>query len=373
MRKKLLFVVNVDRFFLSHRLPIAKEALTRGYEVHVAAGATERAADIEKEGLVFHPLSLARGRAGLIDTLKSIVELGALFRRVKPDIAHLVTIKPVLFGGIAARILGVPHVVAAISGLGFVFLDRGVAANLRRWAVLFLYRLALGSKRAQVIFQNAEDRDSLIGSACIRAKQTIMIKGAGVDLTRFKAEPEREGTPVVILPARLLADKGVREFAQAAQLLRAKGHKARFCLVGEIDPANPASLTTDEIQLWARSGVVEIWGHRDDMPDVMAQAHIVALPSYREGMPKALLEAAACGRAIVTTDVPGCRDAIEPNKTGLLVPERDGPALAAGIESLLIEPERRRALGLAGRALAERCFDVKSVVRQHIDIYESGL
>lgn len=369
MTRRLLFVVNVDWFFLSHRMPVAQQAQREGYEVHLATGLTDRRAELEAAGLVLHPLAMARGHAGWLESFSTMLALFRLFRHLRPDLVHLVTIKPVLLGGLAARLAGVPAVVAAISGLGFVFTAQGWRAAGRRWAVACLYRLALGGKRLRVICQNRDDLDQVTHMAGLDAGQTMLIRGSGVDLTRFVATPLPDGMPVVMLAARLLADKGVREFVLAARQLRGAGVQARFCLVGAIDPDNPASLGEAELQAWAQEGVVELWGHRADMPQVLAASHVVVLPSYREGMPKILLEAAACGRAVVTTDVPGCRDAIEPNISGLLVPPRDGAALALVIRRLLDDPLACRRMGQAGRDLAQRCFGEQDVVAAHMRLY----
>lgn len=372
MSRRLMFVVNVDWFFLSHRLPIALAALGEGYEVHVACGDTGRCAEIESHGMAVHRLGLARGKAGLFSSLSSFLQIAGLFRRLKPDIVHLVTIKPVLFGGLAARISGIHSVVAAISGLGFVFVGDGFAARLRRRLVGRVYRLALGKDNVKVVFQNPYDRDTLGRLAGIPDSKVEMIRGSGANLGLYRSGPIPEGAPVVMLAARLLWDKGVKEFVQAAEILRAEGQAARFCLVGDIDPDNPASLTGRDIDDLQKRGIVELWGYRDDMHEVLPQATIVTLPSYYgEGLPKVLIEAAACGRPIVTTDHPGCRNAIEPGVSGLLVPARDGPALAAAIGALIADPRRCAVMGGAGRLLAEREFDVEQVVRKHLDIYRA--
>jgi glycosyltransferase involved in cell wall biosynthesis len=220
----------------------------------------------------------------------------------------LVTIKPVLMGGLVTRLAGVPAVVAAVPGLGFVFMARGAKAAVRRWLVGALYPVAFGHRNLTVIFQNLDDRATLTKLAHLPDSKVVMIRGSGVDLAQYGHTPLPLGVPVVLLAARLLADKGVREFVQAARLLKQQGVCARFCLAGSVDPANPASLADKELTQWANEGVIELWGQRSDMPDVLRAAHLVVLPSYREGLPKVLLEAAACGRAVVTTDVPGCRD-----------------------------------------------------------------
>ena len=371
MHHTLLFVVNVDWFFLSHRLPIALEAQRLGYEVHIATGLTDKLDELQRHGLVVHPLALDRSSAGVGNAWRTMVELWRVFRAVRPDVVHLVTINPVLLGGLMARLAGVPAVVAAVSGLGFVFVARGVKAKGRRLLVGLLYRLALGHRNLKVIFQNPDDRASLAKVMHLPANKVAMIRGSGVDLAQYVHSSIPSGVPVVVLAARLLVDKGVREFVQAARLLKQRGVSVRFCLVGTVDPANPTSLTDAELAQWVSEGVVEVWGHRSDMPQVLAVAQIVVLPSYYgEGLPKVLIEAAACGRAVVTTDHPGCRDAIDPGVTGVLVPVRNAAALAEAIEGLLTDPVRCQAMGNAGRALAERAFDVRQVVAAHLRIYQ---
>lgn len=374
MSRTLMFVVNVDWFFLSHRLPIALEAMRQGYQVHIATSLTDKQGELERNGLVVHPLALDRSSAGLGNAWRTMVQLWQIFRAVRPDVVHLVTIKPVLLGGLVARLAGVPAVVAAVSGLGFVFVAKGVKASARRWLVGGLYRLALGHHNLKVIFQNPDDQASLARLAHLTGRKVAMIRGSGVNLAQYRVMPMPIGVPVIVLAARLLAEKGVREFVQSAQILRQRSQVvgcARFVLVGEPDLANPGSLRPEELAQWAEDGVVELWGHRTDMPQLMAAAHVVVLPSYYgEGLPKVLIEAAACGRAVVTTDHPGCRDAIDPDVTGFLVPPRDAVALANAIEELLINPVRCATMGQAGRELAESAFDVRQVVAAHLQIYQ---
>jgi glycosyltransferase involved in cell wall biosynthesis len=369
IQPKLLFVVNVDWFFLSHRLPIALEAIRLGYEVHIAVGITDRLTEMQSHGLHVHPLGISRSKTGLGEAFTVAEQIWGVYKTVKPDVVHLVTIKPVLMGGILARLAGVPAVVAAVSGLGFVFLESGLVAAVRRRLVGTLYKASFGHRNLKVIFQNAQDKATLVKLADLSEAQTELIRGSGVDVAQFTAGPLPHGTPVVMLAARLLADKGVREFVKAARLLKAAGSTARFCLVGTADLHNPTSLTQTELDAYEKEGIVELWGHRTDMAATLSAAHIVVLPSYREGLPKVLIEAAACGRAVVTTDVPGCRDAIEPGITGVLVPARDAPALSQAIAALLADALHCHAMGQAGRRLAEQAFDIRQVVAQHLRIY----
>ena len=369
---KLLFVVNAPEFFLSHRLPLALAARAAGYEVHVATGPGAAVNDIVAQGFAFHPLPLTRSGLNPLRELRTVLAMHRLIRRLAPDVLHLVTIKPVLYGGLVARYLGVPKVVAAISGLGAVFVAESGPLVWLRHMVKSLYRLALGHGRVTVIFQNPDDRDLLIELGAVKASSTVLICGSGVDLAECPVMPEPAGVPVVVMAARLLRDKGVLEFVEAARLLRGRGIDGRFLLVGAPDPGNPASPRAEDVQSEVSAGCIEYLGPRTDVPAIFAGANLVVLPSYREGLPKVLAEASACARAVVTTDVPGCRDAIVVNETGLLVPVRDPVALAGAIGELLADPVRRRQMGLAGRRLAEQKFSVTQVVSAHLAIYRAA-
>ena len=368
----LLFVVNNPAFFMSHRVPVALAAQTAGYDVHVATMDGPAVADIQALGMTHHAIPMTRSGKRPLQELGTLLALVRLFRRLRPDVVHLVTIKPVLYGGIAARLARVPGMVAAISGLGFVFLSNSLKMRLVRAVVARLYRIALGHPNSRVIFQNANDRDLLKSLGAVRDEQVVIIRGAGVDLDAFRPTPEPPAPPVVVtMVARLLRDKGVQEFVQAARLLRERGVPVTMQLVGGLDAGNPASATQADVDAWQQDGCVQALGERSDVAALYAAAHIAVLPSYREGLPKSLIEAAACGRAVVTTDVPGCRDAIEPNVTGLLVPVRDAAALADAIARLAEDASLRQAMGAAGRALAEREFDINQVARIHVALYDA--
>ncbi|WP_434644367.1 glycosyltransferase family 4 protein [Achromobacter piechaudii] len=372
MSRRLMFVVNNPAFFMSHRVPVALAAQQAGYDVHVATMDGPAVAEIQSLGMTHHAIPMTRSGKHPLQELNTLRALVRLFRRVRPDVVHLVTIKPVLYGGIAARLARVPGMVAAISGLGFVFLSNSLKMRLVRAVVARLYRVALGHPNSRVIFQNANDRDLLKSLGAVRDEQVVMIRGAGVDLDAYRATPEPPSPPVVVtMVARLLRDKGVREFVEAASILRKRGLPVTMQLVGGVDAGNPTSATQQEVDAWQRDGAVEALGERSDIASLYAACHIAVLPSYREGLPKSLIEAAASGRAVVTTDVPGCRDAIEPGKTGLLVPVRDAPALADAIARLVEDAALRQSMGEAGRRLAESEFDIRRVARVHVELYEA--
>ncbi len=371
--QRILFVVNDPAFFLSHRLPLAIAARKQGYDVHIATAAGAAADRIIAQGFKFHPLPLSRSGQKPYQELLSLLQLYRLFKQVNPDLVHLVTIKPVLYGGIAARLAHIQAVVAAVSGLGSVFLASGIKARIVKAVVTAFYRFALGHKNLRVIFQNADDRNLLVDMNVLQVNKAVMIRGSGADLSTCRYVPEPEGVPVVAMASRLLKDKGVWEFVAAAEEAHARGIQARFVLAGDIDPGNPTSLTATDIESIKQGGCVEVGGYCQDIASFFASAHVIVLPSYREGLPKVLVEAAACGRAVVTTDVPGCRDAIDPDKTGVLVPVYDSHALANAIVCLVEQPELRRALGAAGRVLAENEFGIERIAQKHLDIYQELL
>lgn len=371
MSKRILFVVNCPAFFISHRLPLALAAKQEGYEVHVATMPGEATDQIAAVELIHHELPLTRSGRNPLNELFVFTAIYKLFRQLEPTLVHLVTIKPVLYGGLAARLARVPCVLAAVSGLGFVFISKGLKASLTRVGIKSLYRLAFGKKNLRVIFQNPDDCNSFVKAGILCAEKSVLIRGSGVDLAHYATNIEPDKFPVVIMVARLLRDKGVDEFVAAARTLKQQDIKARFLLVGDVDPHNPATMTLSELDSLKAEGYVELLGYRKDVSELFAAASIVVLPSYREGLPKVLLEAAAAGRAVVTTNVPGCRDAIEPGVTGLLVPVRDAKALASAIQCLIEDVGLCQRMGREGRRLAEREFSIEKIVQAHLDVYRT--
>jgi glycosyltransferase involved in cell wall biosynthesis len=368
--KKLLIIVNVDWFFLSHRLPIALAAKEAGYEVHIATGLTQPIETLEQYGFVVHPLNLSRGSQRISEVFSLFSAIRRLIQTLKPDVVHLVTIKPVLIGGVAARLAKVPKVVAAISGLGYVFTAHGLFAGIRRSLIGALYRLALSHQRAIAIVQNQDDGCVLRQITGLSTSQCVLIRGSGVDLDQWAWQPLPSGKPIVMMASRLLRDKGVQEFIDAARLLK-HTDLATFVLVGSLDPENPSSLSQHDLDTWTSEGVVEVWGHRSEMRSTLSRATIVVLPSYREGLPKVLIEASALGRPCVTTDVPGCRDAIDDGSTGRLVKPRDARDLANVLRQLLEDPISLQCMAKETRLFAEENFSLAEVVQTHLEIYQN--
>jgi len=370
MKHKLLFFITEDWYFWSHRLPIARAARDAGFEVLIATRVHQHKERIEKEGFRLIPINLIRRNKNIFREIFSILEIIKIYRREKPDIVHHVALKPVLYGSWAARIAGIPGVVNALAGLGFIFVAQGWKVSILRRFVAFAYRSAFSASNLIAIFQNPEDLKLFVDAGVVKSKKAVLIRGSGVDTSRFIHLPEAGGIPTIALASRMLWDKGVGELVDAARQLRKDGVNCRAVLVGIPDPQNPASIPEDTLRRWHAEGMVEWWGHREDMPEVFAKSNIVVLPSYREGLPKVLLEAASCGRAIVATDVPGCREIVRHNENGLLVPPHDPKALADALKVLVEDAELRAKMGARGREIVEAEFSEEIVVKQTMEVYK---
>lgn len=369
MRRSLFIVANSLSYFLSHRLRLAQTAQENGFDVHIVTPSDAPVELIHRYGFHYHNLPLSRSGKNLIKEFKSFLYLYNLFKDEKPTLVHTVTIKPVLYGGIAARLARVPGLVSAISGLGTIFIDDSLKGKFFRSFIHRLYIIAMKHPNHRVIFQNRDDRNTLTSINAVQESHTRIIRGSGVDLNLYKYVKEQDSNFVVTMASRLLKDKGVYEFVEAARVIHQRGYNVEFRLMGEPDKDNPSSVTTQELELWRQENEVVLLGFRSDVYLQYAQSNIVCLPSYREGLPKCLIEAAACGRAVVTTNVPGCRDAIEPGVSGLLVPVKNARKLADAIQTLLDDSEQRKMMGTKGRALAKTEFDIERIVEQHLEIY----
>ena len=372
--KRLLFLLNDAPFFVTHRLAVAIAARAVGFEVHVAVPFEARAAaTIRAAGILLHDVPLRRGARAPAGELRLIAAYWRLIGTLQPDVVHAVTMKPVLYGGLVARLRGVTAVVHAVTGLGYLFVSAGPLAWLQRKLVLALYRLSLGHPNARAIFQNPDDRDLFLRRRVVRPDSTVMIRGCGVDTREFPYTPEPPGPPLVLFPARIIGDKGVREFVSAARILKDFGVKATFRLLGRTDPDNPTNVAESEVRAWEAEGVVEWRGFSTEMPIELALSHVVCMPSYREGLPRVLIEAAAVGRPIVTTDVPGCREVVRDGDNGVLVPVRDPVALAKALRRLLDDKRLRAAMGARGRARVMAEFSVESFVADSLAVYGAVL
>lgn len=372
-KKRVLIVGNDAKYFFSHHLPVALGAHADGYETHVAIPIDLPDSRADLCPLTFHSIPLDRASRNIGKELKTFTTLVQLYRLLGPDLVHNITIKPVLYGGLAAKIIGVPAIVHTMTGLGFVFTTNDWKKKPLRELVSSLLKMACHQKgKMRIIFQNPDDLEVFARARICRRADGVVICGVGVDLKKFTVSPEPTGPVVVMFPSRMLWEKGIREFVTAAKVLREKGLSARFVLVGATD-SNPTSVPQNVIDQWAAENIIEYWGWRSDMSSTLPEAHIVCLPSYREGLSTVLIEAAASGRASVTTDVPGCREVVHHGENGLLVPVRDPVSLARALEKLIGDPEMRGRMGLRGRQIAEAEFAVERIVGKTLDVYRNLL
>tara|TARA_Y100000389_G_scaffold63923_1_gene59938 strand:+ start:922 stop:2064 length:1143 start_codon:yes stop_codon:yes gene_type:complete len=371
MNNTLLILVGHVSFFISHRLELAISAKNMGYDVKVAFG--ELDADtkfLNDMGIESIHVPIQRGGTNFIKDIKSMYFLWSLFRKVRPKIVHLVTIKPYLYGGIIARLLNVPCVVSAVSGLGSLFIRKNFINKFLCLLLRPIYKLAFNHFNQIAIFQNQEDAKVLIKWGVLNSQKVRLIRGSGVKIEEFTELKEIDQIPIVCFAARLINDKGVHDFVSAARLLSKRGVQAKFYLAGELDIKNPSGLNTQDLEMLKEDKNIEVLGYQKNISNLYAKSNIVCLPSYREGLPKSLIEAAAASRAVVTTDVPGCRDAIIPNKTGLLAPVKNPEKLADAIQWLIEHPKERVVMGRAGRQLAETEFRIEKIIKKHLDIYK---
>jgi glycosyltransferase involved in cell wall biosynthesis len=367
-KPRLLYVVTEDWYFLSHRLPMARAASAAGFDVHVATNVVDGEPAIAQEGFELHPVPFMRDRVSLGTAIVTALALRNVLRKVQPAIVHHVALLPTVLGSLAA--IGSPAItVNAITGLGHTFIADTSKARVLRQLIGITLRLLVDRGHNVALVQNPDDRE-LLRSLGVREDHIVLIPGSGVDVERLRPTPEPGGPITVAFVGRLLDDKGVRTLISAHRLLRAKGSSLSILLAGTPDPANPSSVSEDEAEAWSREPGITWLGHVSDIATVWARAHIAALPSRREGLPKSLLEAAACGRPMIATDVPGCRDVAIPDKTGLLVPADDPPALAAAIERLAASPDLRARLGAAARRLAVERFSADAIGGATADLYQ---
>lgn len=371
---KLLYVVNIPRFFVSHRLPLALAARQCGYDAQVATSIqdSDSLARIQAQDLRIHPIPLSQHGMNPLAEMRALMALGRLYAQLQPDLIHHISIKPVLYGGLAARLTRQRAVIHAMSGLGYVFIGRDLRATFLRRATRPLFRAVTAGARRRMIFQNADDRQYFVGRGLVAPARTALIRGSGVDETVFKPQAEpRAAPPVVLFAGRLLWQKGIGAFVEVARRLRGQ---ARFQVVGYEEATSPLNVPAARLQAWADEGLIEWLGKRADMPDVYAQCNLVCLPStYGEGVPKVLIEAAACGRACVTTDTPGCREIVRHGQNGLLTPPGDADALASAIDGLLGDPALRRRMGAQGRQIVLQDFTLRHVIEATLALYQELL
>ena len=368
MKPRVVYVVTEDWYFWSHRLDLARQARDAGYAVAVATRTTAHRERMLAEGFEIVEMPFERSLRHPARDVAAVFALAAALRRLAPDVVHLVSLKPMLLAGLAILLMPRTCFVHAVTGMGYLFSSSDRRARGIQCVLVTALRVILARRNCHVIAQNADDCALLERHRLGTAERRTLIAGSGVDVERYAPSP-LPAEAVVVLPARLIRDKGIEEFVAAARLLKARGVAARLALVGGTDPDNPAAISAQEIEAWVGEGAIEWWGQREDMPSVYAEASIVCLPSYREGLPKVLLEAAACARPLVSTDVPGCREICRPGVNGVLVPARDAAALAEAITALVADPARRATLGSAGRALVEIEFSAARIAAETLALY----
>ena len=373
MARKILLVANTDWYIFNFRLSLARTLKAQGWEPVLVSPGGPYAQQLEAAG--FRWLSVPISRRGMLpdSETRTLLRLRSIYRQERPDLVHHHTIKPVMYGTLAASWSGINAVVNSITGLGYLFLSNQWTARLLRLIVKPALRQVLTSGRAHVIFENSGDRAFFIKRGLVQSGRSTLIEGVGVDLTRYQPSDEIDKAPLVIMASRMLWDKGVHDFVEAARMLQTQGLAARFALVGAPDEGNPASIPVRRIERWTDQGHVEWWGHRDNMAEVLRSSHVVALPSYFEGAPTVLMEAAASGRPIVATDIPGNRNVVIDGESGFLVPIGDPEALARSLEKLILSKDLRIRMGKQGRELAKRRFAQEDINARTIQVYNDVL
>lgn len=368
---KIVLFANTEWYLYNFRRSLALALRDAGHDVLLLSPDGPYGEKLRSLGLRWHPLPMDRRSLNPLREGLLFVHLWRLLRREQPEVVHSFTIKSAVYGSLAARLAGVPARVNAVAGMGYVFISDSLNARVLRPLVRTLLKLALGGRNARLVLQNPDDVALFARAGLVDESQVRMIPGSGVDCSRFLPDPNRqvELRLRVLLPARLLWDKGLAEYVQAARVMHSQGRPIDFLLAGDPDPGNPAAVPEANVREWVMQGLVQWLGHVDDMPGLLRSVDIVALPSYREGLPKGLIEAAASGCALVTTDVPGCREVVTHNVDGLLVPVRDGKALAQAIARLQDKPALRARLADAGRRKALAQFDERIVVRETMAVY----
>ncbi|PWL16259.1 glycosyltransferase family 1 protein [Falsochrobactrum shanghaiense] len=370
MSRSLIYLISEDWFFLSHFMDRAKAAKEAGFQVHVVTRVGTRGEEIRAAGFNLIHLDMRRASLGPFQLLREIAEVARIYRRTAPDIVHHIALRPIIVGSFAAFLARIGRVVNAPVGMGFVFSSDTIKARLLRPFVVKALKIALHGRRKIAIVENDDDRTELVERKLVKPDKLVVIEGAGVDLNAFPYVKRQDADGIVVmLAARLLKEKGVREFVGAVEILQRECLNCRFVLVGEPDPDNPGKIDDKELKDWQDRNLVDWQGRSNNMTETILQADIFCLPSYREGLPKVLLEAGASGCAIITTDVPGCRQIVTHMQTGLLVPPRDAVFLAGAIRTLVRDGSLRLSLADAARKKVESCFSNKIVNERTLSVY----
>ncbi|YCO03451.1 glycosyltransferase family 4 protein [Vibrio sp. VNB-15] len=369
---KFLYIVNCSSFFRSHFLHLAISVKERGHDVYIAAGNDEQRFFFESLGFCFIMLPLSRSGKNIFSEIKAINSIRRTISVHKPDYVHMFTIKPVLYGGVVNKFFlkkAPQKAIFSVTGLGSVSISQHIKGRLLWKTLNLVYKLIFNADNARVIFENSDDQQLFAESGIVNSKVSSIVNGAGVDIEEFSPSSKESTSVSVIFVARLLKDKGVREYIDAGRILKEREVPVELLLVGSIDPANPSSMTDHEIELASKNGYVNVLGFRSDIAECYRNANIACLPSYREGLPKSLIEAAASGLPIITTHVPGCRQMVHGGENGILVPEKNSILLAEAIEKLAYDSEMRTKMGIRSREIAELKYSKETIQFSFFDIY----
>ena len=364
---KIILFANTDWYLYNYRMPLAETLRSLENELILLSPFGGFSNRIKTLGFDWQEVKISRSGVNPLKEIRTIFHLTGIYRNEKPDLVHHFTSKCVIYGSIAAKLAGVTRIVNSVTGMGYVFTKNNLLTFILKPFVIFFYRIALASSR--VIFQNQQDMEYFIDHHLVKASQCALIPSSGVDIKKFRPAPYQNGDPLIVLPARMLWDKGVQEFIEAASLMKNKGIKARFALVGMPDQGNPSSISEKQLELWETSGITEYWGWQEDMVSVYQRALVVCLPSYREGLAKGLIEAAACGRALVASDIPGCREVVIHGVNGYLVPPKQAVPLAEAIEKIILDKPLMAKMGKESRKIAVREFSVEKINQETIFEY----
>ncbi|EHQ15716.1 glycosyl transferase group 1 [Shewanella baltica OS183] len=371
---KVLYLVNCSNFFCSHFLPLAISTKNKGHNVIIAAGNNHQQERIENLGFSFVEFDLSRSSKSILTEISTFYSIFKLIKRVEPDLLHMLTIKPILYGCIANKLRfssSVPKLISSVTGLGSSSLSTNTLDKFLWFLIKYAYKFSFSSDKVSVIFENSDDMEQFVKSKLVQRKRSFLVNGAGVDTKEFSPSLEKADLFSVILVARLLKDKGIREYIEAGKMIKDLNLPIRLLLVGSVDNNNPSSMYNNDIQVAHESGYIEYLGFRVDIADLYKLSHVACLPSYREGLPKSLIEAASCGLPIVTTDVPGCRQLVDNHENGFLVPPRDSNALADCLINLYHNKGLLDDMGKASRRLAEKKFGYDQVLASFFEIYKN--
>lgn len=364
---KILLFANTAWYLYNFRLPLAETLRSQGHDVVLMSPEDEHVRELTRAGFRWVEFQFSRKGRNPLREFVTVMELVKFYREEKPDLVHHFTVKCVLYGSLAAKWVGISRIVNSITGLGYLFISEATGSKLMRPFIRFLYRLALRSTR--VIFQNKDDLHQFLENGLVDKEMIDIVRGSGVDTQQFLPSPFPEGFPQVLLPARMLWDKGVGEFVDAARIILGEGFQVKFVLAGDTDTENPAGVPVKVLRNWQKEGLIKWLGWQGNMPELYAASNIVCLPSYREGLPKTLIEAASCGRPLIAFDAPGCREVVIHGSTGFLAKYKDASDLANCLKNLLNDPKACQRMGENARKLAVEEFSNERILNETLAVY----